>query len=83
MGVAAAYLSISPGSKRYFQNRICYRVWTVRCYRNDGLQLRKDKCKFALSELECMGHIVSKEGHKPVPGRVCNPGPYFPIPGFI
>ena len=36
------------------------------CYRNAGLQLRRDKCKFAFSELEFVGHVVSKEGHKPV-----------------
>ncbi|UYV70088.1 hypothetical protein LAZ67_7001756 [Cordylochernes scorpioides] len=35
-----------------------------------GLKLNKSKCKFALNELEILGHIVSKDGIRPDPKKI-------------
>ena len=43
---------------------------TLECYRKAGLQLRRDKCKFAYCELEFVGHVVSANGHRPTPTLV-------------
>ena len=43
---------------------------TMECYRKAGLQLRRDKCKFAYRELEFVGHVVSANGHRPTPTLV-------------
>ena len=49
-------------------------------YRSANMQLRRDKCKFACSETEFLGHLLSKDGYQPLPSLVakikCQPRPW-------
>ena len=40
-----------------------------RC-KNKGIKLNKEKCKFRLSEVSFMGHVISAEGLKPDPAKI-------------
>ena len=40
-----------------------------RC-KNKGIKLNKVKCKFHLSEVSFMGHVISAEGLKPDPAKI-------------
>ena len=43
---------------------------TLEALRKANVQLRRDKCTFGYSEGEFVGHIISKEGHRPIPRLV-------------
>ena len=40
---------------------------TLECYRRASMQLRRDKCRFGYSEIEFVGHVITEEGHRPLP----------------
>ena len=40
-----------------------------RC-KSKGIKLNKEKCKFHLSEVSFMGHVISEEGLKPDPAKI-------------
>ena len=40
-----------------------------RC-KSKGIKLNKEKCKFRLSEVSFMGHVISEEGLKPDPAKI-------------
>ena len=40
-----------------------------RC-KSKGIKLNKEKCKFCLSEVSFMGHVISEEGLKPDPAKI-------------
>ena len=39
----------------------------LECYRHASMQLRRDKFKFGYEEIEFVGHIITAEGHRPLP----------------
>ncbi|XP_062707598.1 uncharacterized protein LOC134288021 [Aedes albopictus] len=41
----------------------------LRCIREYGFHLRLEKCRFALSQIEFLGHIVDKDGIHPNPSK--------------
>ena len=43
---------------------------TLEAYREVGVQLRRDKCRFGYQEGEFVGHIISADGHRPAPATV-------------
>ena len=40
---------------------------TLECYRRASMQLRRDKCRFGYSEIEFVWHVITGEGHRPLP----------------
>ena len=39
-------------------------------WKNKGIKLNKEKCKFRLSEVSFMGHVISEEGLKLDPAKI-------------
>lgn len=49
------------------------------CLKNAGIYLKQGKCKFIMSEVEYLGHIISAEGLKPSKSEV-KPIEEAPVP---
>ena len=40
------------------------------CYKNSDLKLRRDKCHFGYTEVEFLGHSLTRQGYKPLSSNV-------------
>ena len=43
----------------------------MKCLSEAGLRLNKHKCKFMVSTVEFLGHLVDAQGLRPLPEKVC------------
>ena len=53
-----------------FNDHLSHINRTFDCYRKANMQLRREKCFFGYTEMEFVGHVVSKEGICPVPSLI-------------
>ena len=51
------------------QHDVCLRQVLNRC-REGNLKLNREKCHFRVSEVHCVGHVLSADGVKPDPKKV-------------
>ena len=52
------------------ENHDQWRIPLFEHCKSKGIKLNKDKCKFRLSEVSFMGHVISEEGLKPEPAKI-------------
>ena len=45
-------------------------AWVFDKLREHGLHVKRSKCKFGVSQIEYLGHLVTADGVKPDPGKV-------------
>ena len=69
-----AYIDDTLTHSNNFGEHLTHLRAVLMCYRRAGLQVRKSKCKFGYQSIEFVGHLITPEGHKPVPALVSRIG---------
>ena len=48
-----------------FEDHLTHLRRVLECYRSSQMQLRREKCRFAYSEIEFLGHLMTPQGYQP------------------
>ena len=67
---SVAYVDDTLVFSQSFEDLVRHLRQTLELYRQAKMQPRKDKCIFAVQEIEFVRHLISPKGHRPLPAVV-------------
>ena len=65
-----AYVDDTLVFSQSFEDHVSHLRQTLELYRQAKMQLRKDKCIFAVKKIEFVGHLIFLKGYRPLPAVV-------------